>query len=170
MEGEPVTVDAMKGAVAYVADEYTKEWQRKAALETRAFAIGTAVFALATLFGVWIDRLKLLDDLADCSIAKWVSIGALALAVVAFGLALGGAILFRFKGADPDDISNFLKDVSKSSMTDVDALDEIARTYLGQLRAARAANARKFWMLAWAAGLLSIATVGAAVSLVTVGV
>lgn len=161
--------DAMKAAVAYVADEYNKEYQRKTGLETRAFAVGTADFAMVALFGVWIDRLKLIDDLADCSTAKWVSIVALGLALIAFGLAVAAAICFRFKAPDPDGISEFLGEVFDSTTKEHDAFDEIAQTYLGQLRAARAANKMKFWFLAWAAILLGVATVGTAIALVAVG-
>lgn len=165
-----MTTDGMKAAVAYVADEYAKEWQRKTSLETRALAVGTADFALVTLFGIWVDRLALLPDLTDSSLAKWLCVGALGGALAAFALALGGALLFRFHGVELDVMDAFI-DATRTGegMEDTDVLDEIARTYLGQLRAARGANARKFSMLAWAASILVVAAVVASSALVAVG-
>ena len=118
--------------VEYVDSEFAFEWQRKAAFETRAFAIVSANLALATLFLAVGAQFELLAHL-DESPASWLRTVAIVAAAISTSAAVAAAFPGNYSAAPADALLELL-DRSPSMKPD-DIADQIARSRIAQLAA-----------------------------------
>jgi len=147
----------------YISEEYSKEWQRKGSLETRALALATANVAMATLVTAWIDRLKALPEIST-GCARILMVLAVGMGLVSVALSLLAATMYTYKSPS----AAALRQVVEASEHQRRGVPEaISRAYLGQLLSARQSNDKKFALIAWALGLL---VVGAVISVTTLAI
>lgn len=136
--------------VEYVDSEFAFEWQRKAAFETRAFAIVSANLALTTLFLAVGAQFQLLAHL-DESPASWLRTVAIVAAAISTSAAVAAAFPGNYSAAPADALLELLD--RSSNMKPDEIADQIARSRIAQLAQAKKSNATKvvFTFLSFAA-------------------
>lgn len=125
---------------AYVDSELTYEWQRKSAMETRAFGIVTADLALAALFFAIADQLDLLAGL-NSSPSAGLRVVATVAAASSVLLSVAAALPMKYAAPRLKAVRRLLADVE--SMTENDVAQEVLETRVAQLASARISNGIK---------------------------
>jgi hypothetical protein len=124
----------------YLARELSDEWQRKASVENRAFALISASLAIAALFFAAGDQLDLFPQLAASP-----SPGLLIIALVAVSASVLSALLaalpLSYRAPKTKAIDELIRDLPHLSSSEVAA--ELLQTQLEQLKSARRSNGAK---------------------------